>query len=132
MVSVVVAIFAMLDLNPYDTLFTWFTGIGAAGMIAVQCLASIAIFVYFRRSKTDRRIWHTVIAPLLGIAGLLPFIYFALTSLDVLLGVKGVLQIVFMGMLVGSLLAGIAGAMFLKYRRPLRYARLDSSLGDRV
>jgi amino acid transporter len=132
MVSIVVAIFAVLGLSPYDTLFTWFTGIGAAGMIVVQCLASVAIFVYFRRSKADRRIWHTIVAPLLGIAGLLPFIYFALTSLDVLLGVKGVLQAVFMGMLVGSLLAGIAFAMFLKFRRPQRYARLDSSLGDRV
>jgi len=132
MVSVVVALFAGLGLNPYDTLFTWFTGIGAAGMIAVQCLASIAIFVYFRRSKSDGRLWHTTIAPLLGIAGLLPFIYFALTSLDVLLGVQGTLQLVFMGMLVGSLLFGIAFALFLKQRRPQQYARLESSLGDRA
>jgi len=132
MVAVVVALFAVLGLNPYDTLFTWFTGIGAAGMIVVQCMASVAIFVYFRRSRTDRRLWHTFVAPLLGCAGLLPFIYFALTSLDVLLGVRGLLQGVFMALLAGSLLLGVGYALFLKYRRPHRYARLDSSLGDRA
>ena len=88
--------------------------------------------MYFRRSKADKRPWNTVVAPLLGIAGLLPFIYFALTSLDVLLGVKGLLQAVFMGMLAGSLLVGIAYALYMKYRLPQKYARLDSSLGDRA
>ena len=37
-----------------------FTGIGAAGIIAVQCIASVAILAFFRRTKVDRRAWNTL------------------------------------------------------------------------
>jgi len=50
---------------------------------------SIAIFVYFARSNVDKRPWNTFVAPLLGIAGLLPFLYYALTGMDLLLGAGG-------------------------------------------
>jgi amino acid transporter len=130
MVGVVIAVFAIAGLQPYDTLFTWFTGIGAAGMIAVQCMASIAVFVFFRRNPVDKRRWNTFIAPLLGIAGLLPFIYFALTSLDLLIGATGVVQWLFLAMLVASFAIGIAAAFSLRAWAPARYSRLASSLGD--
>lgn len=130
MVGVVVAVFAVMDMNPYDTLFTWFTGVGAAGIIATQCIASVAVFVFFRRSSVDKRIWQTFIAPLLSIAGLLPFLYFALTSFDVLLGVKGALEVFFMSLLFGSFVVGFVGAIYLKNRSPEKYALLESSLGD--
>ncbi len=130
MVGVVIAIFAFAGLAPYDTLFTWFTGVGAAGMIAVQCMASIAVFVFFRRNTVDKRVWNTFIAPLLGIAGLLPFIYFALTSLDLLIGATGVVQWIFLLMLIASFVIGIATAFSLRAWAPARYARLASSLGD--
>lgn len=34
-------------------------------------MTSVAIIVYFARTKRDRRLWHTVIAPVLGLLGLL-------------------------------------------------------------
>jgi amino acid transporter len=132
MVAVVVAIFAVLGLNPYDTLFTWFTGVGAAGIITIQCIASFAIFVFFRRTNVDKRLWHTFLAPLLSVAGLLPFLYFALTSFDVLLGVQGALEVFFMALLFGSFALGFFGAFYLSARSPEIYARLESSLGDQV
>ena len=99
-------------------------------MIAVQCMASIAVFVFFRRNTVDKRVWNTFIAPLLGIAGLLPFIYFALTSLDLLIGATGVVQWIFLLMLIASFVIGIATAFSLRAWAPARYARLASSLGD--
>jgi amino acid transporter len=132
MVAVVVAIFAAFGLDPYTTLFTWWTGVGAAAIILLQTIASIAIFVFFRRSTVDKRPWNTFIAPLLGIAGLLPFLYYALTGMDVLLGAGGWLQVVFTAMLFASLVIGIAGAYVIKFRSPQRYERLNSTLGDRV
>ena len=129
-VAVVVAVFAVLGLNPYDTLFTWFTGIGAVGIIMIQCIASIAVFMFFRITGLDKRVWNTFIAPILGAIGLLSFLYFAFDSLDVLLGVKGFIQLVFVAMLFGSLALGICGALYMKFRHPKRYAELASSLGD--
>src|SRR5882757_1306022 len=132
MVAVVVVIFAVLKLDPYTSLFTWWTGVGAAAIILLQTIASIAIFVYFRRSNVDKRPWNTFVAPLLGIAGLLPFLYYALTGMDLLLGAGGWLQVMFTVMLFASLAIGIAGAYAIKARSPQRYARLNSTLGDRV
>lgn len=132
MVGVVVAFFAIAQLSPYDTLFTWFTGVGAAGIIMTQTLASIAIFMFFRRNKVDTRAWHTFVAPLLSVAGLLPLLYVALTSFDVLLGVQGVLDYVFKAMMLGSFAVGVIGAWYLKIRDPKKYERLESSLGDQT
>jgi amino acid transporter len=132
MVAVVVAIFAAFGLDPYTTLFTWWTGVGAAGIILLQTIASIAIFVFFRRSNVDKRPWNTFVAPLLGTAGLLPFLYFALTGMDVLLGAGGWLQVAFTTMLFLSLIIGVVGAYVIKRRSPERYAALASTLGDRI
>lgn len=132
MVAVVVAIFAILGLDPYTTLFTWWTGVGAAGIILLQTIASIAIFVFFRRSNVDKRPWNTFIAPLLGIAGLLPFLWYAVTGMDVLLGGGGWLQITFTTLLFASLAIGVIGAYVIRARAPQQYAQLNSTLGDRV
>ena len=132
MVATVVAVFAILGLDPYTTLFTWWTGVGAAGIILLQTIASIAIFVFFRRTNVDKRPWNTFIAPLLGVAGLMPFLWYAVTGMDVLLGGGGWLQITFTVMLFASLAIGIIGAYIIKARSPQRYAQLNSTLGDRV
>ncbi|BBY27485.1 APC family permease [Mycolicibacterium sediminis] len=132
MVAVVVAIFAIFGLDPYTTLFTWWTGVGAAGIILLQTIASVAIFVFFRRSNVDKRPWNTFIAPLLGIAGLMPFLWYAVTGMDVLLGGGGWLQFTFTAMLFASLAIGVIGAYVIKARSPQRYAQLNSTLGDRV
>ncbi|MGV0806591.1 APC family permease [Mycolicibacterium setense] len=132
MVAIVVAIFAIFGLDPYMTLFTWWTGVGAAGIILLQTIASIAIFVFFRRSGVDKRPWNTFIAPLLGIAGLLPFLWYAVTGMDVLLGGGGWLQTTFTTMLFASVAIGIIGAYIIKLRSPQRYAQLNSTLGDRL
>lgn len=132
MVAVVVAVFAVFGLDPYTTLFTWWTGVGAAGIILLQTIASIAIFVFFRRSNVDKRPWNTFIAPLLGIAGLMPFLWYAVTGMDVLLGGGGWLQFTFTAMLFASLAIGVIGAYVIKARSPHRYEQLNSTLGDRV
>ena len=132
MVAVVVALFAALQLDPYTTLFTWWTGVGAAGIILLQTIASVAIFVFFRRSTVDKRPWNTFIAPLLGIAGLLPFLWYAITGMDVLLGAGGWLQVMFTVLLFASLILGIGGAYLIKFRSPQRYEQLNSTLGDRT
>ena len=132
MVAVVVAVFAVFGLDPYTTLFTWWTGVGAAGIILLQTIASIAIFVFFRRSTVDKRPWNTFIAPLLGIAGLMPFLWYAVTGMDVLLGGGGWLQFTFTAMLFASLAIGVVGAYVIKARSPHRYEELNSTLGDRI
>jgi amino acid transporter len=39
-------------------------------IVLVEILVSISVIVYFRRTKEDTRVWHTMIAPILAVIGL--------------------------------------------------------------
>ncbi|GAA2898105.1 APC family permease [Pseudonocardia halophobica] len=132
MVGLVIVVFAIAGLDPYAALFTWMTGIGAVGIILLQFVASIAVFVWFRRTNHDKRVWNTVIAPLLGIAGLAPFLWFALTEIDVLLGTGGWLAALLVGLVFLSLLGATVWGLWLKRARPAVYDGLLTGVGDRA
>ncbi|WP_412516029.1 APC family permease [Actinomadura madurae] len=130
--ALVVGAFAVFGLDPFATLFTWMTGVGAIGVILSQTIASLAIFFYFRRTRVDRRLWHTLVAPVLATAGLLTLLYLTLDSLDVLLGVGGWAAFAFVALTFLSLLAGIAGGLLLRRRSPDKYHRLRAALTETV
>ncbi len=65
LVLVVVAVLAGLD--PVAQVFTWFVGAASVGIVVLMTLTSAAVVVYFRRTRLDSRLWHTVIAPGLGL-----------------------------------------------------------------
>jgi amino acid transporter len=65
---VIVAIFAEWD--PFLNVFYWFSSVSVISIVLTEILVSIAVIVYFRRTKEDTRLWHTIIAPVLAIIGL--------------------------------------------------------------
>lgn len=66
----VVILFAILGLDPIVHMFFWFGAVAVIAIVLTEILVSIAVIVYFRRTKEDTRVWHTVIAPALAIIGL--------------------------------------------------------------
>ena len=66
----VVAAFALGGLDPYRQLVTIMSGLSTLGIILLQTFAAIAIVVFFRR-RGDRRYGRTLVAPVLGCAGML-------------------------------------------------------------
>ena len=62
-----VAPFAVFGLPPLTTLFDWFQGLGIAALVTLYVLTSIAVIVFFRRTKHDTRLWHTLIAPAIAV-----------------------------------------------------------------
>ncbi len=68
LVLVVVGIIANWD--PILNIFYWFSAVAVLAIVLTEILVSIAVIVYFRRTKEDTRIWNTVIAPVLAILGL--------------------------------------------------------------
>lgn len=119
--AIIVALFAVLQLDPYTTLFTWLAGIGTVGIIAAQAVAAIAIFVFFRRNTVDKRVWHTVIAPILAIIGLLALFVIAASSVQLLLGTSGWLTALLIGLLVLSAVVGVGYALYLQRRSKDKY-----------
>lgn len=68
--SLVVLIFIAFDLDPITNMFFWFGGVAVIAIVLTEILVSLAVIVYFMRTKEDTRVWNTKIAPLLAITGL--------------------------------------------------------------
>lgn len=67
--AVVVGLFALGGADPFATLFTWLSTLGALGLLCLLVAASVATMAHFNRSTTTTRpgAWTSTIAPLLGI-----------------------------------------------------------------
>jgi amino acid transporter len=86
---VVLAGFMLAGADPFAQLFAWLVGLGTLSVLVMQTAAAAAVIGFFRRRPADRRIWHTLLAPLLGALGLTVGIVLALLNFDVLTGITG-------------------------------------------
>lgn len=64
---VLVVASAVAGLDPVTEVFAWFAGVSSVGIVALMAITAVAVLVYFRRTRVDRRMWHTLVAPLLGL-----------------------------------------------------------------
>ena len=111
---VLVVASALAGLDPVTQVFAWFVGISSVGIIALMTLTSVAVVVYFRRSRVDTRTWHTLVAPGLGLVGLAALLVMTALNLPLLVGGSTTTAAV-----IGVLLAGtFAGGIVLAALRP--------------
>lgn len=111
---VLVVASALAGLDPVTQVFAWFVGISSVGIIALMTLTSVAVVVYFRRSRVDTRTWHTLIAPGLGLAGLAVLLVMTAMNLPLLVGGSSTTAAVIGVLLVGT----FAGGAVLAALRP--------------
>ncbi|MGW7771505.1 APC family permease [Pseudomonas machongensis] len=123
-----VAFFAIMQLDPYNVLFATMTGMGSIGIILAQTIAAIAIFVFFRRTQCDRRLWNAFLAPLIAVVGLCIFLYFALNSVELLLGLTGIWADLLTAFVFIVFAMGWLYGFYVKKCQPSKYARIKSVL----
>ena len=104
------------------------TGMGAIGLVLAQTIASIAIFVFFRRTRCDQRFWNAFLAPLIAVAGLCVFLYYALSSVELLLGLSGTWANLLAALVFIVFAAGWAYGFYVKRCHPAKYERIKSVL----
>lgn len=78
--------FAILGMDPVLTLFAWFSGVAVLGLVVLYFLTSLAVVVFFRRTRLDTRPWQTVVAPLLAAAAIAALAYLVLSNFTLLIG----------------------------------------------
>lgn len=127
-VVLIIAPFVIWQLDPYNSLFAWMTGIGSVAIILAQVVAALAIFAFFRRSSLDKRLWHTVIAPAVATVGLGFFLYYALTSIDLLMGVSADIANWMVIAIFAIFSLGVGYGYYLKLTSPSRYVGLAKAL----
>jgi len=83
---VIVAIAANWD--PFLNVFYWFSAVSVVAIVLTEILVSIAVIVYFRRTHENRKVWNTIIAPVLAIAGLSLGEFMLISRFNLLAGVS--------------------------------------------
>jgi amino acid transporter len=108
------AVCVIAGLDPVLEIFTWLAGIASVGIVVLMLLACLAVLVFFRRTRVDRRPWHTLVAPSLGLLGLAAILVLLVENLPLLMGGSTVL-----GVGAGVLLAlALAAGWALAKARP--------------
>ena len=118
----VVGAFAIAGLAPYTTLATSMLGLGTLGIVLIQAAAAVAVVAFFRR-RGDGDWWRTLLAPLLGAAGLLAAAVTMVANYPTVTGTTDRIINDMPVLLVVALLAGLVRAAVLR-RRPAVYDRL--------
>lgn len=113
--AIVVVVFFVAGAHPYEQMFTWLISLGALGLIALMALTSAAVIAYFVRTRRERNVWVTVVAPAIAAV--------ALATEVVLLVANWGLQTMDAGGLVPYLpllllVAGIVGFAWRRGRAP--------------
>ncbi|GAA3758045.1 APC family permease [Microbacterium kribbense] len=126
---IIIAIFALAGLDPVAAVFAWMSGLATLGLIALMALTSAGVIVFFRRSRLDTRPWNTVIAPALGLAGLLFLLVLVVWNFTTLIGGSMGLAITFEAIIVVAFVLGYVLAARWKTSRPDTYAQLGSFTG---
>jgi amino acid transporter len=99
-------IFAATGMDPVTEVFAWMAGTATLGVLALMALTCAAVLVFFRRTRVDDRLWHTVLAPLLGLGGLLGCLWLTVANFELLIGGSGRLALALLSVPVLALVGG--------------------------
>jgi amino acid transporter len=135
--AILIVVFAVLGLDPVLQVFTWFAGVATLAIAILMAVTSLAVIVYFARTKQDRRVWNTVVAPGLGFIGLVGsavviVVYFPMLVGDVDAGGNpafGTVSAVLLALIVVCPVVGLVQASYLRRRRPAAYADVMDAIG---
>ena len=125
--AIVLALFVLAGADPYTVVFSWMSALAVIGILTVQILVSVAIILFFRKTTTGHGAWTTLIAPALGLAGLLGALGLVIANLSLLSGSESLIVKSFPYLIVLIGLVGAAFAMQIKKAKPELYASLGKA-----
>jgi amino acid transporter len=114
--AVIVAVFALAGSDPVLQLFTWMSGLATVSILVLMALTSLAVLAFFARTRVDRRVWHTKVAPALGTIGLLGVTALVLSNFTTLISGDAVLATVLLLVIVAAFATGVAVALATRRR----------------
>ena len=126
--AVLVVLCALFGLDPVVQVFSWGGGIAVLGVLVLMSLTCVAVLAYFQRTKADTRLWHTVIAPVLGLVGMLFLTYQVAANFPTLIGGDAPLAVALASIIAVALAVGIGVALTLRRRNPNVYANVIDAI----
>jgi len=121
---VVVALFALLGLDPYLQLLIVVNSPGVIGIIALQALAGVAVVVFFVRHRGVERKWYVMPAAVLGTILMAGLLVALVSTVEVLTGAGPEVNVPVLVATPVVFLIGVVTARVLKARNPEGYERI--------
>ncbi|MFF4777799.1 APC family permease [Microtetraspora fusca] len=123
---VVVVGFGVLGGSPTDTLFNWFTNLGALGVILLLVVTSVSVIGFFRRDSRGENGFSRVLAPALAGAALAAILVLAVINFNALLGTPpdSILNWLIPGLVLLAGIIGVGYGLRIKAADPETYARI--------
>ncbi|MFB6888658.1 APC family permease [Kitasatospora sp. NPDC056327] len=127
--AALVAGFLVAGMDPYTHLYTLLALLGTMAILIVQTLCSFAVVGWFHvqgRHPETRHWFRTLVAPLVGGVAMAGVVVLLVINRDAAAGAAAgtLLFRLIPSLVIGTFLAGIALALWMRARRPDRYARM--------
>ncbi|MFC4942941.1 APC family permease [Pseudonocardia sp. GCM10023141] len=120
---VVPAIYALAGLDPYLNLATSMGGLGVVGIIVIQAAAAASVIGFFR-GRADRHWWRTLVAPGIGLVGLVVAVVLIVANFSLVTGTDSAIVNGLPWLIVIAAAGGLGYALWLRGNRPEIYAGL--------
>ncbi|WP_329221761.1 APC family permease [Streptomyces microflavus] len=120
--AVVVIGFAAAGADPYAQLLLWVNTPGMIGLMVLQLLAALAVFLFFRRVSHQEGALRTVVAPLVAAVLLTGAIGLVSYNVDLFTGASTGVNVLLVSLVPGVFLLGLLLARRLRRHRPEVYA----------
>ncbi|MFJ6610899.1 APC family permease [Streptomyces sp. NPDC091289] len=120
--AVVVLGFAAAGADPYAQLLLWVNTPGMIGLMVLQLLAALAVFLFFRRIPHREGALRTVVAPLLAAVLLAGAIGLVSYNVELFTGASTGVNVLLVALVPGVFLLGLLLARRLRRTRPEVYA----------
>lgn len=128
--AVVVVGFAAAGADPYAQLLLWVNTPGMIGLMVLQLLAAVAVFLFFRKIPHGEGVLRTVVAPLVAAVLLAGAIGLVSYNVELFTGASTGVNVVLVSLVPGTFLLGLLLARRLKRRRPEVYASFAAEPAD--
>ncbi|MYR95782.1 MULTISPECIES: APC family permease [unclassified Streptomyces] len=120
--ALVVIGFAAAGADPYAQLLLWVNTPGMIGLMVLQLLAALAVFLFFRRVPHQEGVLRTVVAPLVAAVLLTGAIGLVSYNVDLFTGASTGVNVLLVALVPGVFLLGLLLARRLRRLRPEVYA----------
>lgn len=127
---VLLIVFGITGADPITQVLPLGSAPATIGILAVQCLASIAVIRYFRKNQLSVSSWKGVIAPSVSAAALAFGVILIISNMSLLTGGDSIFNtLIPIGMLAVAI-SGMCLAGWHKWRNPQIYANLGRVLNE--
>ena len=121
-IAIVLGTFTFTGADPFTVTYAYLVGLGTVGLLVSLCAVSIAIIVFFARTKVETNPWTTLIAPALASIALIAVLILALTNYEILGSTPEWARLLLLLIPGAAILGWIVAEIRLRSGRTLDYA----------